>query len=786
MTDATFSSNIRSYLKPGTFLLRYLIVINLILGAWYLEWRITYSINFAALWISLLLLFAEIYSYLGGAIFLTGFWQPVVRSVKSFSQMSPPFPVDDWPAVDVFITCYNEPVEIVEETTRAALALDYPQTKLFVYVLDDGNSPAMRKMTEILGLEDLQSAPLQAASDRINQKRNCLEQKLQELEIFSSQIKNIEGFLERFQLKVLTQRSELEKVLSWLDKIRQPGIPDEVWYKFVLAIGEGFDNILKYAHKNLPDETPISLEVTFLNNYLALQIWDRGVGFDLEKYMLELPEDVSENAESGRGFLILQEIADYISYNQIEGQGNCLLIIQSYVPENPDREQNLSACLQSLGKIILTLNPKYGSIRDYVDAEKQKIKYKIAEQELALTNLIRCRYIARPKPKGRPHHAKAGNINYALFSGETFGDFILTLDADHVPKPQLLQRVLPYFYKYNLYSGDYEVNQIALVQTPQVFKNIPEGDPFGHQAHLFYGPIQQAKDGMNAAFYTGTNAVLRREALISVGLQYFSEEYEQDEKRLQEFDFVGGVSSHSITEDMNTAMRLHASGWKTAYHHEELAVGLAPDDLSSTLQQRLRWAQGTIQVLLRENPLTKPGLSFGQQLQYFQTMYSYFSGFFAFIFIICPIIYFYTGIIPVTAYGADFAIHFIPVFICNRLTFIVAGWGIPAGELWRAEQYAIALFPVFIQSVWSVFTRTPIKFKVTPKQSQSGIYLRLVWVQLSLVVLTVLGIIWTIYRWIGGDIDAPGVYLVNGFWSVYNISLLIVIIRAAVWQPKSS
>jgi cellulose synthase (UDP-forming) len=237
---------------------------------------------------------------------------------------------------------------------------------------------------------------------------------------------------------------------------------------------------------------------------------------------------------------------------------------------------------------------------------------------------------------------------------------------------------------------------------------------------------------------------------------------------------------------MNTAMRLHAAGWKSVYHHEELSEGLAPDDLSSTLKQKLRWAQGTIQVLLRENPLTKSGLSFWQQLQYFQTMYSYFSGFATIVFIACPIIYFFTGIIPVRAYGSDFALHFIPTFILNRLTFIAASWGIPAGELWRSEQYAIALFPLFIQAVWSVFTGRPIKFQVTPKQRQSGIYLRLVWPQLTIVALTILGMLWCIYRFAIGQLENPWLYLLNGLWAVYNLSLFWVIIRAAVWQPKST
>ena len=71
------------------------------------------------------------------------------------------------------------------------------------------------------------------------------------------------------------------------------------------------------------------------------------------------------------------------------------------------------------------------------------------------------------------------------------------------------------------------------------------------------------------------------------------------------------MATISVTEDMATAMRLHGLGWRSVYHHEILARGLAPEDLGTMLQQRLRWAQGTLQVLLRENPLMQRGLSVG-------------------------------------------------------------------------------------------------------------------------------------------------------------------------------
>lgn len=131
-------------------------------------------------------------------------------------------------------------------------------------------------------------------------------------------------------------------------------------------------------------------------------------------------------------------------------------------------------------------------------------------------------------------------------------------------------------------------------------------------------------------------------------------------------------------------------------------------------------------------------------------------------------------------------IHFAPAFIINRLTFLMVTWGIPAGEVWRAEQYAVALFPLFIQAVLSVFTKRSINFKVTPKERQSGIYLNLVMPQLIVCGLTLLGILWSLIRWSMGTLTDVPLYVINAGWSLYNVLLLSVIIRAAIWQPKES
>jgi cellulose synthase (UDP-forming) len=782
--------NRRIRLRDRTLLFRYLVVVNLILGGWYLHWRITQSVNQAVLWLALPLLAAEIYMYFGGVLFLLGLWRPIERQVRSLGQLMPAMPQGQYPTVDVFITCYNEPDEIVEQTTLAALAMDYPVTKLRVYILDDGNSPDIRALSERLCLADLQSPALRAAAAALDAQRSTLTARLRQLQALQQDVAEVETALSQHSLQVLSQPEALQQVMAWFEQVRPTDVPNQVWIACQTALGEGFDNVLCHAHKGLPAETPIDLEAAILNHAILLRIWDRGSPFDLEGYLQRHPA-ADDWAERGRGLTILGQVVDDLAYFRGEGDRNCLLLIKRYTPQiegepsgDHERWQRLGQ-LQSLRQLLLLSQPDQPNASAILTAQVQSLQAQIDQTAYQLADLARCRYIARDKPQGRPHHAKAGNINHALFSGETQGDFVLTLDADHIPKPQFLQRVLPYFFEFNLDRGQYEGNRIAFVQTPQAFYNLPQGDPFGHDAHLFYGPIQQGKDGMNAAFYTGTNAVLRREALVTMGLQHFATDFAKDERRLAEFELIGGLSSISITEDMNTAMRLHSAGWRSVYHSEILAEGLAPDDLSSTLKQKLRWAQGTIQVMLRDNPLVKPGLSFWQRLQYFQTMYSYFVGFFIAVFLTCPIIFFFTGLIPVDSFGPQFALHFVPAYVVNRLTFVAASWGIPIRELWRNEQYAIALFPLYIQAVWSVFTGQPIKFQVTPKQRQSGVYLGLVRVQLIFFGLTLAGIGWGLIQLILGNWPDPWVYIINSAWAIYHLALLWVIIRAAWWQPKT-
>jgi cellulose synthase (UDP-forming) len=250
------------------------------------------------------------------------------------------------------------------------------------------------------------------------------------------------------------------------------------------------------------------------------------------------------------------------------------------------------------------------------------------------------------------------------------------------------------------------------------------------------------------------------------------------------------LATVSVTEDMATCMRLHALGWRSIYHHEVLAHGLAPEDLRTMLQQRLRWAQGTMQVMLRENPLVQKGLTLGQRLMYFATMWSYLSGFAAVVFIAAPVIYLCFGILPVKAFGLDFLLHFIPYMVCNQLLFLVVGYGV---RTWRGQQYSLALFPLWIRACWTaaanVVLGRPLGFVVTPKtrQARGGYPWRLILPQLIATVLLVVAcVVGALRLWLGETVTVLGVS-VNVAWVAYDLVVMSVIYQAAAYRaPEPS
>ena len=121
---------------------------TIVLGAWYLWWRWSFSLNADAMWFSLPVVIAESCSFVGLLLYFHNLW-----SVND----TPPAPAPKYRSdvisqggksrisVDVFLPTYNEDPELTRYSIRDAKAMTYPYPiDIKVFVLDDGRRQEMK------------------------------------------------------------------------------------------------------------------------------------------------------------------------------------------------------------------------------------------------------------------------------------------------------------------------------------------------------------------------------------------------------------------------------------------------------------------------------------------------------------------------------------------------------------------------------------------------------------------------------------------------------------------
>lgn len=341
------------------------------------------------------------------------------------------------------------------------------------------------------------------------------------------------------------------------------------------------------------------------------------------------------------------------------------------------------------------------------------------------------------RPDNRGH--KAGNLNEAL--KRTDGDFFAVFDADHVPDAVFLERLLPWFR-----DAD-----IAWVQAPQFYANqhvsFTAGGAMDQQA-IFFGPVCEGMDGLDAVICCGTNFVMRRAAV----------------------DEVGGFKEDSVTEDAATGLALHARGWRSRYINERLADGLAPEDLASFLKQQRRWAQGNLEMLVRGlYTLNRVRPAVG--VQYAWAASNYLSGVSVLVYIALPCIFLLFGVQTVKLTNSDdFIAHFLPYIFLTVFIFVRS---LDGHLRLRSVQVSFGLFPVHLSALLSAIGGRRIAFAVTPKIAQGGSAYVLVIPQLAAIALSLISIPVGLHR----DVDASAI--TNSCWALFNIAMLAGIVRAA-------
>ena len=304
----------------------------------------------------------------------------------------------------------------------------------------------------------------------------------------------------------------------------------------------------------------------------------------------------------------------------------------------------------------------------------------------ALAKRLGAGYLTR---SGR-NDAKAGNINAAL--SRTTGDVVVIFDVDHVPEVDFLEQSL----------GHFQDPEVGFVQVMLTFSNASTSwvARAASATGDFFHPAALGMDRLGSATMMGSNAIVRRSALES----------------------IGGYRP-GLAEDLATSIALHAAGWRSAYIAEPLAPGLAPPDLRAWFTQQMKWARGVFEVLLTQYPVLFLRLRPAQRFCYLLRMTYYWSGPVIAIHLLATLV---ALLDAGSFFQADFqayALHAAPLlatdlFIRRAAVLKFRHPTVGRAFVWRAGVLVYSTWPIYCVAWMLTLLRLPLRFRATPKDTR--------------------------------------------------------------------
>ena len=161
---------------------------------------------------------------------------------------------------------------------------------------------------------------------------------------------------------------------------------------------------------------------------------------------------------------------------------------------------------------------------------------------------------------------KAGALEAAMPTAK--GEFLLIFDADFVPEPDLLQKMIHHFTE----------DHVALVQARWGHINEKDNLLTRLQAMMLDGHLvlEQAARCRSGHFFNfnGTAGMWRKRAIVE----------------------SGGWQHDTLTEDMDLSYRAQMKGWRFVYLKDIVVPAELPPDMDGFKSQQHRWTKGSIQV----------------------------------------------------------------------------------------------------------------------------------------------------------------------------------------------
>ena len=190
------------------------------------------------------------------------------------------------------------------------------------------------------------------------------------------------------------------------------------------------------------------------------------------------------------------------------------------------------------------------------------------------TSIIVDREVASMRARGidvsvlrrkRRESYKAGALAAGLTRAK--GEFIAIFDADFVPPPNFLTRVLPFMSA-----------EIGMVQARWGFFE-PRRTWLSRAQTVLLGGHFAIEHAVRASLgywfnFNGTAGIWRKQAIVE----------------------AGGWQGDTLTEDLDLSYRAQLAGWRFAYLNQVIVPSELPGHLNDFIQQQERWARGGIQT----------------------------------------------------------------------------------------------------------------------------------------------------------------------------------------------
>jgi cellulose synthase/poly-beta-1,6-N-acetylglucosamine synthase-like glycosyltransferase len=171
-------------------------------------------------------------------------------------------------------------------------------------------------------------------------------------------------------------------------------------------------------------------------------------------------------------------------------------------------------------------------------------------------------YLRRDHRKGY----KAGALQAGLDRAR--GEFLLILDADFVPPPDLIRRCIPHFS-----GADVGLVQARWDHLNRNFSLLTRIQAIFLDGHFVIEHTARNRSGRFFNF-NGTAGIWRRRCL----------------------EEAGGWQSDTLTEDLDVSYRAQLAGWRFVYLKDVAVPAEVPVDMNGFKTQQHRWTKGSIQT----------------------------------------------------------------------------------------------------------------------------------------------------------------------------------------------